>query len=144
MVRLTQGQPALPLFGIQSEPAAVAVTTIIGAALLSTGGLILRCRWEGALLGIGVSAIQAIAIVLGRTYAEDRTLRAMTHRRQLRGQEPVTLEQIQDMGSVLAVIFVVFGTLTVMLLVASLVRFRRAANLEGGVVRRDIKPVFEP
>jgi hypothetical protein len=91
--------------------------------------LVLRCRWEGALLGIGVSVLQSIAIVLGRPYVEDWMVRAMTHRRQLRGQEPPTLEQMQDMETVFAVVLVVFGTLTMLLLLASFVRFRRAGNL---------------
>ncbi|MGB5351780.1 MAG: hypothetical protein WBN10_19380 [Polyangiales bacterium] len=129
MVRWTEGQPAFPFFGLQSEPAAIAVTTIVGAAVLSAGVLVLRCRWEGALLGIGVSVLQSIAIVLGRPYVEDWMVRAMTHRRQLRGQEPPTLEQMQDMETVFAVVLVVFGTLTILLLLASFVRFRRAGNL---------------
>lgn len=126
MVRWTQGQPVFPYFGLQSELGAIAVTTIVGAAVLSAGVLILRCRWEGSVLGIGVSVVQAIAVLLARPHAHDWAVRALTYRRELRGQEPPALEEMQVMETVFPVALLVFSALTMLLLIASLVRFRRA------------------
>ena len=124
VVRWTQGLPIEPLLGPATPQwmATVAVTAF-GAANVFAGLLILRTRWVGAVLGIGVLGAELLAAVVHRDGFRDWAAKAVVSRRALQGV-PVRDGEIEMMQTLSTSVLPVVMVIGVIWLLAIAVRFR--------------------
>lgn len=101
-VRWTQGLPVEPLLGL-SAPEWIATTaiTMFGGINIAAGLLILRTRFAGALLGIGVLGAEVLAAAVHRDGFRQWAGQAVVARRALQGL-PVRDGEIEMMQFLMA------------------------------------------
>jgi hypothetical protein len=105
LVRWTQGMPVEPLLGL-SAPAWMAITaiTIFGGLNLAAGLLVLRTRLIGAVIGIGVLGVEALAAIIHRDDFREWAGQAVEARRALQGL-PLREGEVEMMQAMTATVF---------------------------------------
>jgi len=124
VVRWTEGLPPLPVFGSESSLGAFLVVSTLGAGNIGAGLAILRCKPVGALLGMAVFVLEAVALALSWSGIEGWIAARMSIRNELRGRGPVTAEQIAEFQGVFYATLAAGMVLTAVALIFTYVRFR--------------------
>ena len=124
VVRWTQGLPVEPLLG-PSAPQwmATAAITVLGALNVVAGLLILRTRPVGAVVGIGVLGVEALAAMIHREAFREWAAQAVLARRALQGL-PVREGEVEMMQALTASVLPAVIAVGAMWLVLVALRFR--------------------
>jgi hypothetical protein len=86
LVRWTQGLPVAPLLGLSSPLwMATSAITILGGLNVIAGLLVLRTRLVGAVIGMGVLGVEALAAIVYRDDFREWAGQAVVARRTLQG-----------------------------------------------------------
>lgn len=126
LVRWTQGLPIEPLLGASSPQwmATVAIT-ILGGLNIAAGLLILRTRAIGALIGMGVLGVEALAAIVHREAFRAWAGEAVAARRALQGL-PVREGEVEMMQALSTTILPGALTAGVICLLVVAIRFKGA------------------
>jgi hypothetical protein len=127
LVRWTQGLPVEPLLGPASPQwAATALISLLGALNVTAGLLILRTRWSGAMVGIGVLVVEVAAAVVHRDEFRRWAGDAVIARRALQGL-PVRDGEVEFMQMVFTTALPAMIAVGVFWLLAVAMRFGRGS-----------------
>jgi hypothetical protein len=137
LVRWTQGLPVEPLLGLASPQwVATAAITMLGTLNVAAGLLILRTRWLGAMLGIGVLVAEVAAAIVYRDDFQRWAGQAVIARRALQGL-PVRDGEVEMMQMLTTTALPAVTAVGVLWLLVVALRFRandrRSSHAADGV-----------
>lgn len=124
LVRWTEGLPAEPLLGVATTQwMATLAISALGALNVLAGLLILRTRWTGAAIGVGVLSAELLAAVVHREGFREWAAQAVVARRALQGI-PVREGEIQMLQAFITSVLPVAMAIGVIWLLAVVLRFK--------------------
>jgi hypothetical protein len=124
LVRWTQGLPVEPLLG-PAAPSWMAITaiTILGGLNVVAGLMVLRTKAVGAMIGIGVLCVEALAAMIHKDDFREWAGQAVVARRALQGL-PVREGEVEMMQTMTATILPTVMVVGILWLLAIAVQFR--------------------